>query len=61
MRETKNIDFGKLLGFDTVSDRIEGRFDFRDETIGTKLGAKVGAEDAPDPSANHTETAAKPS
>ena len=43
MRESKSIDFAKLLGFETVYDRMSGGVDFQDETVGAKLGAKVGA------------------
>ena len=42
MKKTDKIDWSKLLGFDTVSDRISSKIDFRDETIGARLGAKVG-------------------
>jgi hypothetical protein len=42
MQRTDRIDYAKLLGFDGVSDQISGSVDFRDETIGAKLGAKVG-------------------
>ena len=41
------IDFTKLLGFDAVSAEIKGAVDFQDETIGARLGAKVG--DVPGP------------
>ncbi len=41
------IDFAKLLGFDTVSDEISNGLDFKGETFGGKLGAKVGTEDTP--------------
>jgi hypothetical protein len=41
-KTTNKIDFAKLLGFDAVSDQIAGVVDFQDETIGAKLGAKVG-------------------
>ena len=34
------IDFAKLLGFNTVSDKHG--LDFKDDTIGARLGAKVG-------------------
>jgi hypothetical protein len=48
MKEADKIDFAKLLGFDAVSDQISGSVDFQDETIGAKLGAKVGqVEDPP--------------
>jgi len=38
------VDYAKLLGFDSVSERISGRVDFQDDAIGAKLGAKVGNE-----------------
>ena len=44
MKNAAKIDFAKLLGFDAVSDQISGSVDFQDETIGAKLGAKVGQE-----------------
>ena len=44
MRKTKTLDFARLLGFDTVSDQISGSLDFREGTIGDKLGARVGPE-----------------
>jgi hypothetical protein len=44
MSKNANIDYGKLLGFETVSDHFTGKIDFQDETIGARLGAKVGAE-----------------
>src|SRR6476646_2258840 len=45
-----NIDYGKLLGFQTVSDHLTGTIDFKDETLGTKLGAKVGGPEPGVPS-----------
>jgi hypothetical protein len=42
MHKLDRIDYAKLLGFASVSDRICGSVDFQDETIGAKLGAKVG-------------------
>ena len=36
------IDFTKLLGFDTVSHELSAGVDLRDDTLGSKLGAKVG-------------------
>ena len=42
MSEIKNLDFTKLLGFETVSDQIAENIDFQDEALGSKLGAKVG-------------------
>lgn len=44
MRERKDIDFARLLGFETVSEQLSGRLDFQDADIGAKLGAKVGVE-----------------
>ena len=37
------IDYAQLLGFELVSDRVVEGVDFRDETVGAKLGAKVGS------------------
>ena len=39
----QKIDFKKLLGFETVAATVSD-FDFRDETVCSKLGAKIGAE-----------------
>lgn len=48
MQKLETIDFSKLFGFQTVSEGIDEGPDFRDETVGAKLGAKVGLEaDAP--------------
>ena len=44
MNKPDKIDYAKLLGFDAVSDEISGGLDFQNETIGAKLGAKVGNE-----------------
>ena len=49
MEKTGKIEFAKLLGFGAVSDQISGSVDFQDETIGARLGAKVGDE-SPKPS-----------
>ena len=49
MEGTGQIEFAKLLGFDVVSDQLSESVDFRDETIGARLGAKVGDE-TPEPS-----------
>jgi len=42
MQDPNKIDFAKLLGFETMSDQIAEGLDFQDETMGAKLGAKVG-------------------
>lgn len=45
MEKTREIEFAKLLGFAAVREQISGDVDFRDETIGARLGAKVGGDD----------------
>ena len=40
-----NLDYTKLLGFEAVSDLIADTLDFQDDTLGAKLGAKVGKEE----------------
>ena len=45
-----NIDYGKLLGFQTVSDHLTGTINFKDETLGAGLGAKVGGPEPGVPS-----------
>jgi hypothetical protein len=48
MNKPDKIDYARLLGFDSVRERISGRVDFQDDAIGAKLGAKVGnPEDGP--------------
>ena len=42
MQQPDSIDFAKLLGFETVTRELVKELDFQDETIGAKLGAKVG-------------------
>jgi hypothetical protein len=42
MRKADTIDFTKLLGFETVTLELSEALDFQDETLGAKLGAKVG-------------------
>ena len=49
MRESKSIDFAKLLGFEVVSGQLAGGLDFQDEAIGAKLGAKMGPGDEVEP------------
>jgi hypothetical protein len=44
MQKHDRIDFDKLLGFGTVSDRIDQSVDLREETVAARLGAKVGLE-----------------
>ena len=42
MRKVDAIDFAKLLGFNTVVRDLSEDLDFQNETLGAKLGAKVG-------------------
>jgi hypothetical protein len=42
MEKSDRVDFGRLLGFDTVCDELSGSVDFQNEVIGARLGAKVG-------------------
>lgn len=39
-----DLDFSKLLGFDAVADQLSNGVDFQDQTVGAKLGSKVGFE-----------------
>jgi hypothetical protein len=48
MSEIKTLDFTKLLGFETVSEQLSQAIDFQDETLGDKLGAKVGGTEPVD-------------
>jgi hypothetical protein len=36
------MDYSKLLGFDMVAKDVTSGVDFKDATVGAKLGAKVG-------------------
>jgi hypothetical protein len=44
MKSVVGLDFSKLLGFACVDGRVDGEVDFRDESFGARLGAKVGLE-----------------
>jgi hypothetical protein len=44
MHDPTKMDYSKLFGFDTVIDNLAKGIDFRDPTIGAKLGAKVGTK-----------------
>jgi hypothetical protein len=39
---SRKLDFGRLLGFDTLSGSKSGNVDFQDETVSAKLGSKRG-------------------
>ena len=49
MQKPDTIDFAKLLGFETVTRERSEALDFQDETLGAKLGAKVGVIEATEP------------
>jgi hypothetical protein len=42
MEKHDKVDFGRLLGFETVGEQLEDGVDFRNETISDRLGAKIG-------------------
>ena len=42
MQKPETTDFAKLLGFETITREPSETLDFQDETLGAKLGAKVG-------------------
>jgi hypothetical protein len=46
MPRANKIDFAWLLGFETVTCELSEAVDFQDETLGAKLGAKVGGVEA---------------
>ena len=44
MKPRHDIDFSKLLGFALIADQVFTAIDLRDNTIGARLGAKVGVK-----------------
>jgi hypothetical protein len=48
MQKPDRIDFAKLLGFELVTRELLENFDLQEETIGAKLGAKVGGVEPTD-------------
>jgi hypothetical protein len=46
MKKSNEIDYSKLLGFESVGEQISGSVDFQ-ETVAAKLGAKVGIDPPP--------------
>jgi hypothetical protein len=50
MQKSDSIDFAKLFGFQTITDELANELDFQNETLGDKLGAKVGLEPIGSPS-----------
>jgi hypothetical protein len=47
MKKASEINYSKLLGFESVGDLISGNIDFQDEAVAAKLGAKVGNDPSP--------------
>ena len=47
MKKAIEINYSKLLGFESVGDLISGNIDFQDEAVAAKLGAKIGADPPP--------------
>ena len=44
MAKIGSIDFSQLLGFALVANASSDGIDFHDQTVGARLGAKVGFE-----------------
>ena len=44
MQKSDRVNFDTLLGFELVPRELLQELDFQDETLGAKLGAKVGTE-----------------
>jgi hypothetical protein len=49
MQKPDKIDFTKLLGFKIIADELADITDFQNETLGAKLGAKVGGKPINEP------------
>jgi hypothetical protein len=47
LKKTSEINYSKLLGFETIDGLISGDLDFQDEAVAAKLGAKVGLDPGP--------------
>ena len=47
MKKLSEIDYSKLLGFESIGGLVSGDIDFQDEAVAAKLGAKVGNDPAP--------------
>lgn len=44
MKKASEINYAKLLGFESIGDLISGDIDFKDEAVAAKLGAKIGID-----------------
>jgi hypothetical protein len=49
MKCRDELDYSKLLGFAAVSEQVAEGIDFQNETVGARLGAKVGNENQEPP------------
>jgi hypothetical protein len=47
MKKASEINYSKLLGFESVGDLISGDIDFQDDALAAKLGAKIGNDPTP--------------
>ena len=45
MKANNRLDATRLLGFASSGDQVASAVDFRDDTLGAKLGAKVGGSE----------------
>jgi hypothetical protein len=42
MKRRHKINFSKLLGFALIADHLSATVNLRDDTVGARIGAKVG-------------------
>jgi hypothetical protein len=42
MKPRREINFSKLLGFALIADHLSATIDLRNDTVGARIGAKVG-------------------
>ena len=49
MKTINTLDATRLLGFASLGDRLAQGVDFKDDMVGTKLGAKVGVDEGHSP------------
>ena len=56
MQRSGTVDFARLLGFDTVAGDAGKDLDLRNETIGGRLGAKIGPIEPTSPMDLHGDT-----
>ena len=44
MKKASEINYAKLLGFESIGELISGDIDFKEEAVAAKLGAKIGID-----------------